>query len=255
MLRFVSLGSGSRGNALLVESAGSRVLLDCGFSSRELVRRLASVDVDPATIDAVVVTHEHTDHIKGVATTASRYRLDVWMSHGTWLGCGAWEFERLHLFHADQGPFLIGDMEVLPFTIPHDAREPCQFLCNADKATLGILTDAGTVTGHIVEVLAEADALILECNHDETMLAEGPYSSRLKTRVGGIRGHLSNRQAAQLLGGLDVSRLQHLAAAHLSEKNNHPDKVRSTLLEASPKIAEPLSLLNQNDVSDWMEVL
>ena len=239
----------------MVESGGCRVLIDCGFSAKELEKRLALIDVDPNTIDAVVVTHEHADHFKGVATTASRYGLDVWMSHGTWLGSGAREHGKLHLFHADQGAFCIGDMEMLPFTVPHDAREPCQYLCSVGKVTLGILTDAGAVTGHIVEALSTADALVLECNHDETMLANGPYPPRLKARVGGIYGHLSNRQAAQLLAGLDASRLQHLAAAHLSEKNNHPEKAKATLLEASPDMEDRLTLFDQHQVGNWMEVL
>ncbi len=255
MLRFVSLGSGSRGNATLIESGNHRVLLDCGFSTKELLQRLARVDVDAATLDAVVVTHEHGDHIKGVAATARRLGLEVWMSHGTWLGNGGREYERLHLFHADQGGFRIGDIDISPFTVPHDAREPCQYLFSAAGSTLGVLTDTGAVTGHIVDTLSSADALILECNHDERMLAEGPYPPRLKQRVGGRQGHLSNRQAADLLARLDSGRLQHLVAAHLSEKNNHPDKARDALLETSPEIEARLTLLNQDQVTAWVEVV
>ena len=255
MLRFASLGSGSRGNATLIESSGSRVLLDCGFSTKELEKRLAIANVDPATIDALVVTHEHADHIKGAASTARRYGIELWMSHGTRLSSNIKANERLNLFHADHGSFSIGDITISPFTVPHDAREPCQYLFSSRQVTLGVLTDTGSVTSHIVEALTDADALILECNHDEQMLAEGPYPPRLKMRVGGVHGHLSNRQAAALLARLDSSRLQRLVAAHLSEKNNAPDKAREALLDADPLIESKMSILAQDDVADWVEVV
>lgn len=254
-MRFVSLGSGSRGNALLIETAGCRLLLDCGFSVRELEQRLASVGVDPRTLDALLITHEHGDHIRGAAPLARRYRLDLWMSHGTWLAGGAEEIDGLHLFHAEQGPFQIADTEIAPYTVPHDAREPCQYRFRCGKTRLAVLTDAGTSTPHLLNHLMDADALVLECNHDEGMLAAGPYPPRLRARVGGAQGHLSNRQAAEILSRLDSSRLQHLAAAHLSEKNNHPGKARAALLEAAPGLEERLSLLSQDRPGAWVEVI
>lgn len=254
-MRFVSLGSGSRGNALLIETAGCRLLLDCGFAVRELEQRLAQAGVDPRTLDALLVTHEHGDHIRGAVPFARRYRCDLWMTHGTWLGGGAEEIEGLHLFHAGQGPFHIGDAEIQPYTVPHDAREPCQYRIRSGKRCLAVLTDAGASTPHLMDHLQDADALVLECNHDEAMLANGPYPPRLRARVGGAQGHLSNRQAADILARLEPSRLQHLAAAHLSEKNNHPGKARAALLEAAPEMEPRLSLLTQDGVGDWVEVV
>lgn len=254
-MRFASLGSGSRGNALLIETGTCRLLLDCGFSVRELEQRLAQIGVDPQAIDALLITHEHGDHIRGAAPFARRYRCHAWMTHGTWLAGGSEAIDHLHLFHAEQGSFRIGDADITPFTIPHDAREPCQYRIQTGSLTLAVLTDAGTATPHLMHHLREADALVLECNHDETMLANGPYPPRLRARVGGNQGHLSNRQAADILSRLDAPRLQHLAAAHLSEKNNHPDKAKGALLDAVPEMKDRMSLLSQDRAGEWVEVV
>ena len=253
MIRFASLGSGSKGNALLVESRDCRVVVDCGFTLKELEQRLSDHGVDPQTLDALVVTHEHGDHSKGIAPLVRRYGLPVWMTYGTSRSCKG-NYDR-RLFHAADGGFSLKDLEITPYTVPHDSREPCQYLFTSGGVTLGVLTDTGMLTPHINEILSIADALVLECNHDETMLAQGPYPPRLKARVGGIHGHLSNRQAAELLKHLDCSRLQHLAAAHLSEKNNHPDKAKTALLDAAPEIEDRLSLFEQDSASRWMEVV
>ena len=254
MIRFASLGSGSRGNALLVESGDCRLLVDCGFSLKELERRLALLGIDPQTIDALLVTHEHGDHSKGLKPFVRRYGVEVWMTHGTSRSRGG-SVEAARLFHAEQGCFSIKDIEVTPYTVPHDAREPCQYRFSSGGVTLGVLTDAGVVTSHIIEHLIGADALVVECNHDEVMLAGGPYPRHLKERVSGFQGHLSNRQAADLLTRLDIPRLQHLVGAHLSEKNNHPDKARATLLTVAPELEGCFSLLSQDDVGDWLEVV
>ena len=222
-MRFASLGSGSRGNATLIEAAGTRLLLDCGFSAREVERRLAELDVPAESLDAILVTHEHQDHIRGVGPLARRYSIPVWITHGTYnLGrCGA--LPDVRLIHSHQVPFTIGDIEIEPYPVPHDAREPVQYVFHTANAKLGILTDAGVVTPHIRKVLKACDALFLECNHDVEMLANGPYPYSLQQRVGGRLGHLSNHQAADLLQLLGHDRLKYLLAAHLSEKNNTPE--------------------------------
>jgi phosphoribosyl 1,2-cyclic phosphodiesterase len=253
-VRFASLGSGSRGNATLVEAGSTRLLVDCGYSRRELERRLALAGVDPESIDAILITHEHADHVKGVGAVARRYGLPVWCTRGTWRGFDMGEVVRLHLFTPQVDGFRIGGLQVRPYPVPHDAREPVQYVFEADRRRLGILTDTGSLTPHILERLDGVDALLLECNHDPGMLASGPYPPSLQARVGGALGHLSNGQAAQLLSRLEHSRLSHLVAAHLSEKNNRPDLAREAISSVCASLDDRLSVLAQSEVSDWFTV-
>ncbi|MEJ1379710.1 MAG: MBL fold metallo-hydrolase [Candidatus Sedimenticola sp. (ex Thyasira tokunagai)] len=253
-MRFTSLGSGSGGNATLIESGATRLLLDCGFAAREVERRLQQVGVTADTLDGILVTHEHQDHVRGVGPLARRYNIPVWITHGTHRLNRCGRLSRLQLIHGHQPAFAIGDIEVQPFPVPHDAKEPVQYLFRSADTQLGVLTDLGCVTPHILEVLKDCDALLLECNHDPQMLSDGPYPLSLQRRVSGGLGHLSNLQAAQLLARLEHERLQHLVAAHLSEKNNHPDRVRDTLLSAVPEIEKRLSITCQDQVSGWFEI-
>ena len=232
-MRFACLGSGSEGNGLIVESGTTRVLLDCGFSIRETLFRLDRLGLAPHDLSAIVVTHEHSDHIAGVTRLANKYQLPVYLSHGS-----------CHFLRTlDQTPhtvtiidshtaFAIGDLWVEPFPVPHDAREPIQFVFGDGVCRLGVLTDTGMITPHIVQILSGCDGLMLECNHDREMLANGPYPPGLKQRVGGRYGHLDNAAAAALLREIDTTRLRHVIAAHLSQKNNSPQLARSALAEA-----------------------
>ncbi|HHH39827.1 MAG TPA: MBL fold metallo-hydrolase [Sedimenticola sp.] len=253
-MRFVSLGSGSRGNATLIESAGTRLLLDCGFAARELEQRLAQVGVEAAGLDAILVTHEHQDHVRGVGPLSRRYGLPVWLTHGTLRSGRLGRLPAAHPIHADQQPFLVGDIRVSPFPVPHDAREPVQFVFQRGEARLGILTDAGMATPHAVSMLEKCQALMLECNHDQGMLRRGPYPPTLQRRVGGDLGHLSNDQAAALLGRLDHPGLDHLVVAHLSEKNNTPALARAALEAVVPGLDGRLTLTCQDRVSHWLEL-
>lgn len=253
-MRFACLGSGSRGNATLVEAGDVRVLVDCGFTLKELTRRLAGLDVDPDSIDAVLVTHEHGDHIRGVPVLSRKHRPALWMTQGTCSAGKCSELENLHFVNCHGGAFHIGNLRIEPYAVPHDAREPSQFVFSDNRVNLGILTDVGTITPHIVERLGCCDALKLECNHDRRMLAEGPYPISLQRRVGGDFGHLSNEQAADLLERLDRPRIRHLLAAHLSEKNNRPDKVRDALLSRAPDIEQRLRIAEQDCSTGWLEV-
>ncbi len=253
-MRFASLGSGSRGNATVVEAGGTRLLLDCGFPAREAQRRLGELGVEPASLAGILVTHEHGDHLRGVAALARRYDLPVWLTTGTLRHGGGCGLPDPHPFSAHQGAFRIGDFQIDPFTVPHDAREPVQFCFRAEGLRLGILTDTGSVTRHVGEVLRGCDALVLECNHDPGMLSSGSYPPGLQQRVAGALGHLSNVQAAALLARIEHSRLRHLVAAHLSEKNNRPELARAALVEAAPSLADRLSLLDQDRVSRWFEL-
>ncbi len=254
-MRFASLGSGSRGNATLVEAGGTRLVVDCGFSLRTFEARCADLGVAPASIQALLVTHEHGDHLRGVGPLARKYRLPVWMTHGTFrqaTRCG--DLPDLHLFGAQVPAFRIGAIEVRPYAVPHDAREPVQFVFAAGGKRLGLLTDAGSITPTISERLDGVDGLLLECNHDREMLRNGPYPPRLQARVGGDWGHLSNGQAAGLLQQLDRSRLQRLVLGHLSEKNNHPDLARRAVLGACPGFESRLAVLAQDQPSGWFEL-
>lgn len=252
-MRFASLGSGSRGNALLVEHGRTTLLVDCGFALRQTLERLGRLGTAHDRIDAVLVTHEHTDHIGGVGPLARRLGLPVWMTAGTRARQDLGDLPAIELFNCHE-PFAIGDIAVEPFPVPHDAREPSQFVFGSGARRLGVLTDAGRSTRHIERLLSGCDALVLECNHDPRMLADGPYPASLKARVGGGLGHLSNPQAARLLGDIDRSRLQHVVAAHLSEKNNRPELVRAALAAALGCEPEWVTVADQEGGFGWREI-
>ncbi len=253
-MRFTSLGSGSRGNATLIEGGGTRVMLDCGFSAKEVERRLAVIGLKPEELDGILVTHEHQDHIQGVGPLARRYGLPVWVTHGTHLKGRLGDIADTRLIHSHQKAFSIGALEVQPYPVPHDAWEPAQFTFSADGFKLGVLTDVGEITPHICHVLADCDALLLEFNHDVEMLANGPYPPSLQRRVGGRLGHLNNQQAIGLLTRLQHGQLKHLVAAHLSEKNNDPSRVQEALFSSIPELAERLRMTQQESACDWFEV-
>lgn len=253
-MRFVVLGSGSRGNATLVESGSVRVLIDNGFSLRELAVRLAAVGADIESIDAVLVTHEHSDHMRGVPALAERTRAAVWSTPGTWRGMGAPDWTRLRLFSGHGDRVAIGDLSLRPYPVPHDAREAVQFVCEGGGRRLGMLTDAGAVTPHIRASLADCDALVLECNHDREMLRAGPYPPALQRRVGGALGHLSNDQAAGLLAGLATERIASLVLAHISAKNNRPELAHAAIGRVCPDLAERTRVADQDAPGPWVEV-
>ncbi len=254
-MRFALLGSGSRGNATVVEHGATRLLIDCGFSLKETEYRLGRLGLQAADIDAVLVTHEHHDHIGGVGPLARRYGMPVWLTPGTLsvarkrLG----QLPRLEALNCHQ-PFAVGDIEITPFPVPHDAREPSQFVFSDGARRLGLLTDLGHISAHVQAQLQGLDALILEANHDLQMLADGPYPPSLQARVGGAHGHLSNGQAGQLLASLEQGRLQHVTAAHLSEKNNLPKLAVAALSEALGCEAEWIAVAEQAHGLDWRQI-
>jgi phosphoribosyl 1,2-cyclic phosphodiesterase len=231
-MRFASLGSGSAGNALMVEVKQSRVMLDCGFSIKETTARLARLGIAPEMLSGIVITHEHDDHAGGAFKFAAKYRIPVWLTYGT-LKMVTRYFPNQHDLQLNvidsHTAFNIGDIEIQPFPVPHDAREPVQCLFSDGRHKLGVLTDVGRSTPHIEAQLSQCDALVLECNHDASMLQTGPYAWSLKKRVGGDLGHLENTDSANLLAKLDNSKLQHLVAAHLSATNNTPQLAKTAL--------------------------
>lgn len=254
-MRFSSLGSGSRGNALVVEADGTRILVDCGFGPRELAKRLARLGLAPGDLDAVLVTHEHSDHVGGVGRCALRYSLDVFMTNGTVGAAGLPAPAEFTVTVFDShAAFVVGGIEVSPFPVPHDAREPVQFVFSDGRRRLGLLTDTGHVTPHVVAMLAGCDALVLECNHDAEMLARGSYPRALKQRIAGRFGHLDNAAAAGLLRQIDAGRLQHVVCAHLSQQNNTPELARSALAEVTGN-AESIGVADQDNGFDWLAIV
>lgn len=250
-MRFASLGSGSHGNATLVEQDNSCLLIDLGFTVKETEKRLRRLGRSPADVTAILVTHEHGDHIHGVAPFARKHSIPVYMTSGTYSSNKLGHIPQLHLINCHV-PLAIENFAITPVPVPHDAREPCQYLISVDCQTLGLLTDLGHVSRFIEEQYHHCDALILECNHDVQMLATGPYSNRLKKRVAGDYGHLSNEQAASLLTKLDLDRLQHLVIAHVSEKNNNPMLARDEICSASERWSGKLWIADQLDGLDWI---
>ena len=250
-MRFACLGSGSRGNAWLVEAGSTRVLVDCGFSRRATERRLARLGLEAGQLSALLVTHEHADHAGGVARLAQAHDLPVYLTAGTREAAGLADLPHLHSIHAWDAPFAIDGLQVQPYTVPHDARETVQFVLGDGRHRLGLLTDAGHVTPHILQVLDGCDALVLETNHDGELLAAGPYHPALKRRVAGAWGHLSNSQAAAGLKALGGGRLQHLVAAHLSEQNNTRERVVAALAGALGCAPAWIGVAEQEAGLDW----
>lgn len=257
-MRFAALGSGSRGNATLIECRGTRILLDCGFAVRETERRLQQIDVAANTISAIVVTHEHGDHVAGVTRLAIKYGLEVWCSPGTWKGiggnAGVSQIPRPRLFSGHGRGFRIGELLLRPIPVPHDAREPCQFVIEGAGRRLGVLTDAGTVTARMCDALKECDSLMLEANHDPQMLREGPYPPSLRQRVGGPFGHLSNRQSAELLDAVHHRHLKRVLLSHISAQNNHPSLALAAVRSVDADLRASLLVAEQDQCSGWFGV-
>ena len=255
-MRFASLGSGSEGNALLVAAGRTQVLMDCGFGLQDTLVRLARLGVSAEQLDGIVVTHEHGDHIGGVARLARKFHLPVWLTHGTLRSQPKFFSNIADLHEIDpHQPFAIGDIEISPYPVPHDAAEPVQFVFSDGVRRLGVLTDAGCSTAHIERILDGCHALVLECNHDSEMLMNGDYPYSVKQRVSGRLGHLNNRDAASILSRLDVGCLQHLIAAHLSRKNNTEALVTQALCGALGCDAGWLCVAVQETGFAWREII
>jgi phosphoribosyl 1,2-cyclic phosphodiesterase len=256
-LRFASIGSGSKGNCLVAEVGTTRILLDCGLSPRETERRLAKLGLAPADIAGILVTHEHDDHAGQAYAFAELHSLPVWLTWGTQTalaesGKPPGEVQTRNI--DGRSAFAIGDLQVQPYTVPHDAREPVQFVISDGAFRLGVLTDIGASTAHVETVLSGCHALVLECNHDLDMIWGGDYPKWLKERITGPFGHLSNLQAERLLGALDRSKLRHVFAAHLSAHNNRPELAREALARAMGCTPDWIGLSTQDEGFAWREL-
>lgn len=228
-------------------------MVDCGFSVKETVARLARLDCAAESISAILVTHEHSDHSKGVGAFARKYDIPVWATRGTETNARFGKLSKLNRLNAEQG-FELGDLQIQSYPVPHDAREPCQFCFTDGNKRLAILTDAGSITPHMEQLISGCDALMLECNHDRDMLWEGLYPQSLKQRVAGQFGHLSNAQAAAFLNRINTSALQQLVAMHLSEKNNTQPLARYVLSDALDCDPDWVQFADQDEGLDWQTI-
>ena len=250
-MRFASLGSGSKGNGTLVAAGDTMLLVDCGFNRRETEQRLARLDVNPEQLDAILVTHEHGDHAGGVAALSRHYEIPIYLSHGT---AAASKLDNAHKqLRINAGDnFVIDDIAVQSIPVPHDAREPTQFRLSSGGCCLGILTDLGSITPHVLAAYSGCTGLLLEFNHDLALLQNGSYPAALKRRVGGDYGHLNNHQAAELLRALDNSQLKLLAVGHLSEQNNSLAHAQAALAEVAHCHSAEVFMACQQEGFDWL---
>lgn len=251
-MRFASLGSGSRGNALVVESASTRILIDCGITLRNLTAGLARLDLTIEDLDAVFITHEHSDHIKGVKALARKQTLAIYMTYGTAVNSGCDEIPHVQLLD-NFSAVNVGELSVQPVAVPHDAREPCQYVISAQQKRLGVLTDLGSYTPHVIDAYSDCDAMVLECNHDVGMLEAGPYPYGLKQRVLSDWGHLSNYQARDLLANLNHDKMQWLVVAHISQQNNTEQLALGALQDVFPH-HERMLVADQDAGFDWLHI-
>lgn len=257
MLRFKSLGSGSSGNATVVEASGlwpERLLIDCGLGLKHLHHRLGEAGLQAEDISAVFITHEHGDHIGCARSLSLRYRIPVWMSAGTYSAIGSPDFDGLLRIASSGDTINLGGLQLTPFAVPHDAAEPLQLTCTDGASKLGVLTDLGHATAQVLAHLRACSALLLECNHDVGLLSQSAYPSFLKRRVGGDFGHLSNAAAAQIARSVMHGKLKHLVAAHLSEQNNRPELAQEAIAEVVGCHPADIVVADARGGTPWLQI-
>jgi phosphoribosyl 1,2-cyclic phosphodiesterase len=245
MVRLTVLASGSKGNSSVISSGRTKVLVDVGLSCRETLKRMHCAGEDPECLDAILITHEHQDHVNGLAVLARKLRIPVYMTGATHQGWRRWmrsqpagkedptkaSLQRHETFEAGRC-FSVGDIEVLPFTTPHDAADPVGFVFSVEGCRLGYLTDLGYLPANVKHYLRGCDGLLIESNHDKEMLRNGPYPWSVKQRVASRDGHLANEDLAAFFQTDYDGGAAFIVLAHLSENNNHPELARKTAEEA-----------------------
>ncbi len=250
-MRFASLGSGSRGNGSIVASQTTILLIDCGFQYKEALARLKRLRLNPEDLDGILVTHEHSDHVSGIEALANKHSIPVYASRGTWIEIGIDRFDKsVHI----SGLFSVGDIDIRPVTVPHDAREPLQFVFQCEGTRLGILSDLGSMSPRVIEHYQDLDAISVEFNHDLELLQKGPYPAFLKTRVSGDFGHLNNAQATELLRRIVSDRLKTVVACHISETNNDTSRVKQALDDVLEHQDVQRLIASQSDGFNWIEI-
>lgn len=253
-MRYISLGSGSKGNATLIVEQQQAILIDCGFSRKALLQRVAAAGIDASILSALFVTHEHGDHAKGVQVLCEKLGIPFYASFGTarkmnWLEHPLWR-----CLYADKIE-TIGSLAIMPVVVPHDAEEPMQFVVeNSASKRLGVLSDLGSLTAHVISCYSDCHGLQIEANHDVDMLRNGAYPPSLKARVASDYGHLNNQQAAYLLQRIHWQGVQHITAGHISEQNNSRELVRAELSPVLDCPPNEVNLLTQDEISFWLEL-
>jgi phosphoribosyl 1,2-cyclic phosphodiesterase len=250
LTRLASLGSGSRGNGTLVDIGNELFLVDCGFTLKQTVSRLSRLGVKPAEISAVLVTHEHGDHISGVAALAHKFALPVYTSYGTLHSKAARKGSLVGTVIDAHASVKVGDVDIIPVVVPHDAREPIQFVFQYQNQRIGVISDLGHVTPHVISQYQSLDLLLMESNHDREMLSRGRYPESVKRRIMGRFGHLSNEQAGQFLAEIAHPDLQ-VVVGHVSEENNHQDLLQETFAGFHNAVHQ-LHFATQSDGADWL---
>lgn len=241
------LASGSRGNSIYITDGLTSILVDAGLSGIEIERRLSSRGLSPENLDAIVVSHEHNDHIRGVGVLSRRFDLPVFISSKTYSSASSklGDIENINNFHCGSS-FHINSLTIHPFSISHDAEDPAGFTVAKNGAKIGIATDLGIATSMVKEHLKECSLLVLEANHDAVMLAEGPYPWSIKQRVKSRVGHLSNEESKNVLSEIKHDGLRHVVLAHLSEQNNTPQKALAEVGAALNNCDTCLSVAQQH---------
>lgn len=252
-MEFASLGSGSKGNGTLIRDSGTCLLVDCGFSLKRTLARLEALELSATDISGILVTHEHTDHIRGVGLLARKFDIPVFLTEGTY-EAGFLDDRHNVFIVGDNEKFEICDLEVQSVPVSHDARNPCQFVVSNNTRCFGLLTDVGVVSNHLIEAYKSCDSLVVEFNYDSVSLEYGAYPQFLKRRVSGDFGHLSNQQACEFLIAVDVNRSKNIIAAHISLKNNDPSLVRDLLVGELGYAADQIELFDQEEGLGWCNV-
>ncbi len=254
-LRVCVLASGSKGNAIWIADARTQILFDAGLSGIEIQRRCHSKGLDPAQLNAIIVSHEHADHIHGVGVLSRRFHVPIYISKKTDKTAGHLLGKVRDIRHFDCGTaFSVNNLVVSPFSIPHDAEDPAGFTINSNGMKIGIATDLGVATAMVKERLKACHVLVLEANHDPEMLIKGPYPWPLKQRIQSRTGHLSNADSRELLSDLKHEGLQHVVLAHLSETNNTPEKARSEVGQAINGAHTQLHVASQSVCAEIIQV-
>ncbi len=252
-VRFINLGSGSKGNVSVVLVGRRGVLVDCGLSLRQVRLRLDQLGVDPSCLEAILVTHEHSDHTAGLRVVAGRLDLPVYMTEACQSEVQLPSAIEVRRFEPGVA-FSVGGLHIEPFLVPHDTVDPVGFVLTAEGCRLGIATDLGSINPLVVDKLRRCQLILLEFNHDLRMLLDGPYPWHLKQRVRGRHGHLSNDQAGQLLAAVLGDGLEHVVLAHLSEKNNRPSLAQSAadaaLIAGGARAQVQLHLAHQDEPTE-----
>lgn len=234
MLNFCSLYSGSSGNSLFIETENTKILVDAGVSSKKIQTALEGLNVDPSSIDGIIITHEHSDHVQGLGTFAKKFNVPIFVNNKTLdnMPKQKEKLDGLKLNNFEVGDhFEINDLKIKSFSIPHDAANPCGFLINKDSKSIGIATDIGHMTTNILKELEPSDFLLLEANYEPEVLKFSPYPYKLKQRIAGPNGHLPNEDAGKTISCLLKSNLKQAMLGHLSKENNFPELAYKTVVE------------------------